>query len=315
MTAGMSNPSAAHGPRLNADHLRVIVATVLFSFVGPVSKLVALGVGTISFYRASFATLALAAVMALRSLRSARRPFLAVLPAPRAALELIGLGLLLAGNWYFYVLAIQVSSVVVAVVSLFTYPLITALIEPLVFGQRYRALDLFAGCVVFSGILLVVDHFSLKDASVQGVACGLLASVSITLRNLFSRRALAQRSAQSLNLAQFMVAVLVFAPFLMFERDTTPSLRELVILVIIGGVLTAASWVLFTAALRGLTTTVASFLVSLQPVIATGIAWLLLDERPHLKTLAGGVVILAGVVIALYQPAGRAAEPREPAAE
>ncbi|MFZ5894965.1 MAG: DMT family transporter [Myxococcota bacterium] len=284
--------------RANANDLaRVLIATILFSFLGPVSRLVALDVGAISFYRALFAALALGVALFIRG-----KELLARAPG-RAWAELFGLGLLMCGNWYFYLLAIEVSNVAVAVVSLFTYPLFTSLLEPVLFGERYRAKDLLAGCLVFSGIAVVVERVSLADSTLRGVIYGLLSSLSLTFRNVFSRRALERYSAESLNLAQFSVALLVFAPFAL---QTLPKgAHDWIVLVVIGSVLTAASWVLFTAALRRLTTTTASFLVSLQPVFATLIAWPLLGQVPGIRTVLGGFVILAGVLLALSKPASR----------
>lgn len=285
----------------------VLLATVLFSFVGPVAKLVPLHAGPLSFYRAAFATLALSLAIRLgaRGLRLAP-------PSTshsggsktRTTLVLLALGLLVSGNWYFYVRAVQVSSVAIAVVCLFTYPLFTSLLEPVVFRQAYRFWDIFGGLLVLAGVFTIVERFDWDESSAQGAAYGLLASISLTLRNVWSRRALRHHSPATLTLVQFSVATCVFSPFLWTSE--LPELRSLLLLVVIGGVLTMVSQFLFIAALAHLSTARASLIVSLQPILATLIAVALLGEVPGPRTLTGGVLILAAVLMGLLtQPAPR----------
>ncbi len=58
----------------------------------------------------------------------------------------------------------------------------------------------------------------------------------------------------------------------------------------------AFAYVLGVAAVRRLRSTVASFVALTEVVFAVLFAWWLLDELPGLVQLAGGVLIVAGVV-------------------
>jgi drug/metabolite transporter (DMT)-like permease len=44
--------------------------------------------------------------------------------------KMVLLGLFMSGNWYFFYVSIKIPSVAIAVVSLFTYPFVTLIIEP-----------------------------------------------------------------------------------------------------------------------------------------------------------------------------------------
>src|SRR5210317_1195248 len=54
-------------------------------------------------------------------------------------------GLLMAGHWVAYFFALQWSSVAVGMLSLFTYPMITLLLEPFFFDVKYQKRHLFLG--------------------------------------------------------------------------------------------------------------------------------------------------------------------------
>jgi len=288
----------------------VLVATLLFSFIGPVAKLVPLDAGAISFFRAAFALLALAPLALLGVGPFARPLALSGLFAVDGEIRLraislhVALGLLLGANWYFYVLAVQVSSVALAVICLFTYPLFTALLEPLFFSEPFRLADVMAGIGVLAGVFVMVERGSSNDASLLGASYGVLSALGFTLRNLLSRRAVRAHSAESLALVQFAVVACVFSPFLL-GMTRVPDARDLLLLALLGGGLTMLSQLLFIAALRQLSTTLASLIVSLQPVLAILFAFVLLGEMPGARTLIGGALVLAAVVLALVSSARR----------
>ena len=271
---------------------QALTAMLFFSFVGPIAKLVPLSAGAISFWRAAFASAALLGWILVRSRRKWR------IERPDHLASLIGIGLLTCGNWVFYILAVQVSTVAIGVVCLFTYPLWTILLEPFFFDQRHRPAELVGGGLVLAGVALLVERLAWTDNAALGVWFGLLSSFCLTGRNLLSRKAVIHLSPSTVNLALFLLAALVFLPFAA-PRSEWPGPQDLANLALLGGVFTMISHVMFIASLRHLTASFASILVSFQPVCAILIAVVMLGERPSMRTLAGGGLILAAVFLAL----------------
>lgn len=276
--------------------IQVIVATWLFSFVGPLAKLLPLSAGAIAFWRGVFGVVALICFAAMTRVQVSR------VWRYQHALALLATGLLTAGNWYFYVLAAKISTVAVAVVVLFTYPLFTALLEPWVFRERFRWHHVAGGLVVLAGILLLTPTFSLSDSTTLGALCALVASLSFTCRNLVSRHFVQLYPATTVMLYQMMACVVLFAPAGL-SAMRLPSLKEFMLLFILGFGLTAISQTLFIASLRRLTTSYSSLLVSMQPLYTTAIAIPMLGEVPTRRTIAGGLVILVAVVFSMVMNA------------
>ena len=103
----------------------------LLSLTGLFAKLIPLDSTTLTQLRSAVAVLALLLLVVLqrRSLR---------LHGMKQWVLVYGLGGLLGLHWITYFHAMQVSSVAVGMLALFTYPVITILIAPLFYPGKYR---------------------------------------------------------------------------------------------------------------------------------------------------------------------------------
>ncbi len=272
-----------------ANLVLLSAATLLFSLVGLVAKVVSLPSATLTFGRALFAV---AAVLILAILS---RNNLFRLRSRADLWPLLVCGLFMSGNWFFYIAAIKVSTVSVAVIALFTYPFITSLLEPLFFREPYKPSAVFGGVCVFAGVMLIVPRFELSDTTVQGVMLGVLSALSFSFRNIFSRKMVARYTGIQVMSYQFLVALVLFAPALFLENASW-SIRDVGYLALLGGVLTTFSLVLFTSALKRLSSAIASVFLLLQPVVTIILAFLLLHETPTARTVIGGAIVSATVI-------------------
>jgi drug/metabolite transporter (DMT)-like permease len=315
--------------------LQVVVATILFSFVGPLAKLLPLGAGTIAYWRSVLGLLALAgfAIVSRALAANVRNPMQELAArAPGAPLgavirdgfatrhgdirwkssaSLLLTGLFTAGNWYFYVQAAKVSTVAVAVVVLFTYPLFISLLEPLLFRDKFRWSNVAAGTLVFLGVALLTERFSLENATTLGALYALIASLSFTASSLTNRWFIRHYSATTIMMHQMFTCALVFAHA--GWMSGWPGMRVFGWLLLLGAGLTAISQTLYVASLQKLTSSYSSLLVSLQPMYTTLIAVVVLHEVPSTNTAAGGMLILSAVigtiVIRLWQERARRTKP------
>ena len=69
-------------------------------------------------------------------------------------------GLFMGIHWVTYFYALQWSNVAIGMLSLFTYPVITAFLEPLFFKTRFEKRHLFVGGLTFLGIYFLVPSFA-----------------------------------------------------------------------------------------------------------------------------------------------------------
>jgi drug/metabolite transporter (DMT)-like permease len=262
-------------------------ATLAFSAGGMFPKLIHGDALALSFARGVFAALALGLLMAVR-----RTP----VRVPRADVpEFVLMGILSAGNWAGYFAAIQVAGVSVAVIALFTYPLLTALLEPWLFREPHNRFEILAGIAVVAGVCLVVPSFDPADHTLLGVLFGIGSALSFTFRNLLGRRLTPKYGAMRTMLWQFVTAIFLFAPFGWSWVGRWTG-HEWLLLFVFGAVVTSFSQTLFVSNLQRVSTSYASLLTCAQPVITVAMAVVFLDERPATRTLLGGAIVTATVI-------------------
>ena len=82
--------------------------------------------------------------------------------------------------------SIQVSTVAVGTLTLATFPLFSAVLEPLLFHEKMRASDIVCALVMLGGVACIVDDFSLEGSMAQGVLWG--AAQRVHLRASLARQ-------------------------------------------------------------------------------------------------------------------------------
>lgn len=268
--------------------VQVNLSVVLLSLVPLFAKVVDLDAVSIIAWRAVLGAVALLAFLALR--RDGWG-----LDRSRDYAIVIGLGVLMAVHWSSLFHAIQMSTVAVAMVATFTWPVMTVLIEPLVFGTSPRVRDLGLALLALVGVGLVLPEFSLDGAAVHGAAWGLFSALLYALRNVYYRRYLAAYPGSRIMAYQLVVIALCLLPF---ARTPAPPVGlDWALIAVLGLVFTALAHTLFISSMRWLHAKTAGMISCLQPAYGIAAAALLLDETTTLQTWLGAAVVMAVAII------------------
>src|SRR5436305_3753020 len=156
------------------------VAVLLFGLAGVLGKLSLLPAPIIVFGRAFFAGLVLLAVCWFRHV--SLRP-----KQSRDGYLLLGQGVLLALHWTAFFQAINVSNVAIGLLSFSSFPLFTAMLEPLLLKQRPSRIQIVAALLILPGIYLLVPSFSLQNQTTLGAMWGVLSGASFALPSVTNR--------------------------------------------------------------------------------------------------------------------------------
>jgi len=213
------------------------------------------------------------------------------------------LGVLLAAHWVTYFHAMQVSSVAVGVIALYTFPVITVFIEPMFHGERPHIKDIVSALAVLFGIYLLVPEFSLQDSTTQGVLWGVFSALLFALRNIVQGRYFSAYPARH---ALFYQAAITIALLLPFGGASIPEVSNFQWsqLLLLGVVFTALPHTLFAHSLLHFKAKTTSLIACLQVVYATFFAAVLLGEWPELTTVVGGMIVVTAAMYESYT-AGR----------
>lgn len=273
----------------NAGLLATHLAVLLFGLVGLFAKMVTLPAIILVLGRTFFSSAFLGAYLAFKKQRFA-------LKASGDYLLIAAAGVILAVHWTSFMQSIQVSTVAVGTLTLATFPLFSAVLEPILFHEKMRVSDIACALVMLAGVGFIVDDFSLDGTMAQGVLWGLLSAFTYALLSLANRRFSSGYPASLVSFYEQAIATVVLLPAL-FVFKPALSAFDVGMLAVMGVVFTAIAHTLFISGLRTVKVRTAGIITGLESVYGVVAAMLFLGEIPGIREIIGGAIILA---VALY---------------
>lgn len=266
------------------------LAVLLFGLAGLFAKMLSWPSAMIVFGRVFVASVALTAM--LMSSKSSFR-----LNARKDYFILGLLGALLAVHWTTFFKSIQVSTVAIGLLSFSSFPVFVALLEPYFFKEKITLQDWGLTLLTFTGLALVVPNFDLAQNTTQGVLWGVASGLTFAILSILNRKYVKNYSAFLIAWYQDVFAAIVLLPVLFLYHFHIAG-RELLLIVLLGTIFTALSHSLFIKGMTHVKAQTASIIASLEPVYGIIAAVILLREIPTLRTIAGGIIILAATFLA-----------------
>lgn len=208
--------------------------------------------------------------------------------------------LFLGVHWITYFYALKLSNVALGMLSLFTFPVITALLEPLFIKSKLNFIHVVLGLIVLIGIYILAPEFDFESSHVKGVLLGLFSAVCYALRNLILKQHIGQYSGTALMMYQILILSVLLLPF-MFTMDISNITTQFPYVITLALITTAIGHSMFIHSLRYFSVSTASIINSLQPIFGIIMAYFFLKEIPNLNTFIGGSLILTTVIIESFR--------------
>jgi drug/metabolite transporter (DMT)-like permease len=288
----------------------VTAAALLFALNGTVSKVVlSSGIGSLELTQVR-ATGALVGFVALLALVA--RPSLRVTRRELPFLVLFGIAGVAMVQWLYFV-SIARLPIGAALLIQYLAPILIALWAWAVLHERVRRRIWAALVLALAGLSLVVEVWSGISLDGLGIAAALAAAVAYAVYVLMAEQAVGRREPASLLCYGFGFAALFWAlvqPLWRFPAarldddvsllgrlaDHSAPVWSLLLFVVVVG--TMVTFLLVTAALRHISATRVAIIAMLEPVAAALVAYAWLGESFGAQQLAGGAIVLAGIVLA-----------------
>lgn len=223
------------------------------------------------------------------------------LSSKKDALGVLILGVLMGLHWAAFFHSMQVSTIAIGMLSFYSYPLITVLMEPLFDKKGWHRADLFAGIIVTIGVIVLVIDFEGNKATgnyLLGASWGVLSAILMAVRNLFQKYHFAHISSSNLMFYQVLVIAVLGIPFVNYPVVSAFEIKDWAYLIALGLMVTAGGHTLLVLSLKHLPAKTVAMIGCSQPVLAVAIGWIALGEAPTLQVYIGGSIILA---VALYE--------------
>lgn len=213
---------------------------------------------------------------------------------------LIGLSALLTLHWVTYFKAIQLSTVAIAIVTVYTGPIITTFLEPLIRKTRLEKIDIFTALIGFAGIVIMIEDFTLQSAVTQGITLALLSALLMSVRTIYSRCFVARYSGPLIMFYQLFFGAMMIAPFvpLFSFTITEDNMLNLLMLALFA---TAIAHTLVLSSLTHISARSSGVLMMIQPLYAVSLAVIILGEIPTLRVLIGGILVVSATMFETYK--------------
>lgn len=206
----------------------------------------------------------------------------------------------LGAHWVTYFYALHLSNVAIGMLSLFTYPIITVLLEPLFFKTTLNPKHLGLGILVLLGIYFLTPDLDFNNNHTKGVFFGLISSLFYALRNILTKKHLSKFNPSKVMFYQLTFILFMLWPAF-FLVDYQPIATDWKILAVLAIATTAIGHTLFVRSFKNFTISTVSIMSSVQPIYGVLYGVLFLSEIPKGSTILGGLLILTTVVIESIQ--------------
>ena len=205
-------------------------------------------------------------------------------------------GVLMGGHWVTYFYSLQLSNVAIGMLSLFTYPVMTSLLEPIVLNTKFSKVHLLLGLLVLLGIYFLAPEFNTENDYFVAILFGLVSALCFALRNIIVKAKITAYNGSVVMWYQVLVITILLIPgYFLFDADNIVS--QLPYIGILALVTTAIGHTLFLFSFKHFSVTTASLMGSVQPIYGIILGVIFLNEVPGWRTVVGGALILISVAV------------------
>ena len=206
------------------------------------------------------------------------------------------IGFLMGVHWITYFYALKLSTVAIGMLSLFTYPALTAFLEPLILKTKFQRVHVLLALLVLLGMFFLSPNLDFQNSNTIAIGFGLLSALAYALRNILLKGKVSDYHGSTLMVYQTGIIGVVLFPFF-FTIAPELVLEQWRALIALAVITTAIGHTWFIMTFKHFNITTVSIISSIQPVYGILIGAVFLSEIPALSTILGGLLILSSVVI------------------
>lgn len=272
--------------------LRLQFIVLLWGFTGVLGKLITIDAIPLVWFRVLVAAITLLIILKIRgiNLRIGRKDLL----------QLLGIGVIIGLHWVAFFGAIKVSNVAVALSTLSTGALFTALLEPFFFKRKINVSEIVLAIVVSCCILLI---YNAKPEYWLGIVLGIVCSLLSALFSVLNGKIHTKFPSEKIMFYEMAGGWLIVCLFLPFVGGTgaitSISWEDLGLLLLLGSLFTAYPMIESVSLMKYMSPFTLQLNVNLEPVYGIILAWLIFgksEEMTPLFYIATGIMVLAIVM-------------------
>lgn len=278
--------------------LKLHAAVFLWGFTGVLGRLITLNEALLVWYRLLITTIILYFLLRWhKKLQNVSR---------KQMIELFGIGAIVALHWVCFYGSIKYSNVSIALTCLSSAGLFTAILEPLMTGNKINPREVLLGMVGIAGIWLIF-HFDPQYKT--GIIAGLIASALSCVFSILNKKQVEHiypRTMMLFELGGGFCILTLFMPLYLYVFPTKhlfPSWADAFWLFLLSGICTVLAMDLSLQALKKVSAFTQNLTLNLEPVYGILLAFAVYKENRFLSDgfYIGFTLILLAVVLQMLR--------------
>ena len=264
----------------------------IWGFTAILGKLISIDALPLVWYRMGIASLLILAYVRFRgiSLKVSRKTLIILVIA----------GITIASHWVTFFMAIKVSNVSIALATMSTGALFTALLEPVWYGRRFIPYELLFGVLAILGLLLI---YNVNTQYGFGIVLALISAFLGAVFTLINGQLIKVHKPASISFYELSVGGIFLSLILGFQGEFDSAFFSMpamdwVYLMILASVCTAFAFIASVKVMRYVSPYTVMLTINMEPVYGILLAFFIFGESEKMNVLfyLGALVIIATVV-------------------
>lgn len=221
-------------------------------------------------------------------------------------------------------IAMQWTSASSATLIIASYPIITLLLETLIYKTKLSAVKAIGILIAIGGVVILsyVKAEARQQNELLGIVLLIVAGIAWAFYNFLTKKVVNRYPSISLLFYQTLFGTLFMLPLSLFERAQwqAPTLMTFSMMLFLGVFCSVIAFLLYNLGLKKLSPSSVTSMLNLVPIFGVFFSWLLLGERVTLQKVIGGAIVILGVMLSLRKskpefelPEGAEEQEKQPA--
>ena len=200
-------------------------------------------------------------------------------------------------------IAMQWTSASSATLIIASYPIITLLMESLIYKKKLSAIKIVAILIAIVGVVILsnVKSESRVEGELLGIILLIIAGVAWAVYNFMMKRVVNQYPPITLLFYITLFGTIFLLPLALLERGQwqQPTLVSFGNMMFLGVFCSVVAYLLYNRGLKTMAPSTITSMLNLMPIIGVFFSWLLLGEQVTLRKFVGGAIVILGVMLSV----------------
>ena len=200
-------------------------------------------------------------------------------------------------------IAMQWTSASSATLIIASYPIITLLMESLIYKKKLSAIKIVAILIAIVGVVILsyVKSESRVEGELLGIILLIIAGVAWAVYNFMMKRVVNHYPPITLLFYTTLIGTIFLLPLALLERAQwqQPTLLSFSMMMFLGVFCSVIAYLLYNRGLKTMAPSTITSMLNLMPIIGVFFSWVLLGEQVTLRKIIGGAVVIFGVMLSV----------------